>query len=415
MTHPSEPAFWAGIDWGSQSHQACVLDAAGTVLGEEAFPHSGAGLGQLLDWILGCANGSAAQVRVAIEIPHGPVVEGLLERGFQVHSINPKQLDRFRDRFSPAGAKDDRRDARVLADAVRTDPHCLRELRPLDPAIVELREWSRLADDLTAERNRLVNRVREQLWRYYPQFLELGADLGADSTLALWKLAPTPDAARRVRPSTVAKLLKKHRLRRLQADSVLAILRTAPVPVAPGVVSAATAHVRLLADRLGLLNQQARDADRALADLIAKLSGDDDLAAGQPSEQRDGAILASLPGVGRTILATLLAEASGPLHSRDYQALRCLCGVAPVTQRSGKAHRVIRRRASQPRLVNATYHWSRVAVQHDPISRAKYRALRGRGHSHGRALRSVADRLLAIACAMLRSGSLFDPQRSAAD
>ena len=85
MTHPSEPAFWAGIDWGSQSHQACVLDAAGTVLGEEAFPHSGAGLGQLLDWILGCANGSAAQVRVAIEccmsdyfdrnVPHSAVAK----------------------------------------------------------------------------------------------------------------------------------------------------------------------------------------------------------------------------------------------------------------------------------------------------------------------------------------------------
>ena len=174
MTLDSQPAFFAGIDWGSQSHQACVLDASGTVLGEKDFAHSGKGLGLLLDWILGCAAGNAGQVRVAIETPHGPVVDSLLDRGFAVHSINPKQLDRFRDRFSPAGAKDDRRDARVLADAVRTDPHCLRQLQPLDPTVVELREWSRMADDLTAERNRLANRVREQLWRYYPQFLELG-------------------------------------------------------------------------------------------------------------------------------------------------------------------------------------------------------------------------------------------------
>ena len=242
-----------------------------------------------------------------------------------MHSINPKQLDRFRDRFSPAGAKDDRRDARVLADAVRTDPHCLRQLQPLDPTVVELREWSRMADDLSAERNRLANRVREQLRRYYPQFLELGADLAADSTLALWQLAPTPDRARRVRPSSVAKLLKKHRLR---ADSVLATLRADPVTVAPGVVSAATAHVRLLAQGLGLLNRQLRDTDHSLAGLVARLSAAEEPAAGQPGEQRDGAILASLPGVGRTVIATLLAEASGPLHSRDCQALRCLCGVA---------------------------------------------------------------------------------------
>jgi len=55
------------------------------------------------------------------------------------------------------------------------------------------------------------------------------------------------------------------------------------------------------------------------------------------------------------------------------------------------------------------YHWARVAVQHDARSRAKYVALRGRGHSHGRALRSVADRLLNVACAMLKNRTLFNP------
>ena len=414
MPSQPEPAFFAGIDWSSQSHQACVLGADGDTLGEKAFPHSGEGLGQLVDWILDRTDGRAAQVRVAIETPHGPVVDSLLDRGFPVLSINPKQLDRFRDRFSPAGAKDDRRDALVLASAVRTDPHCLRELRPLDSDVIELREYSRMADDITAERTRLANRMRDQLWRYYPQFLELGADLAADWTLALWKLAPTPEAALGARPSSVAKLLKTHRLRRFKADSVLATLRSVPVTVAPGVVTAATAHIEFLAELLGVLNQRARATDRSIGKIIARLSAPKDPAPGQPREQRDGAILASLPGVGRTVLATLLAEASGPLHLREYQALRCLCGVAPVTLRSGHATRVVRRRASQPRLVNAVYHWSRVATQHDPVSKAKYQALRDRGHSHGRALRSVADRLLAVACAMLRAGTLFDPAKKSA-
>ena len=61
----------------------------------------------------------------------------------------------LRGRLSPAGAKDDRRDARVLASALRTDPHCLRRLDPTDPAIVELREWSRLGEELTRDRVRL--------------------------------------------------------------------------------------------------------------------------------------------------------------------------------------------------------------------------------------------------------------------
>jgi transposase len=103
----------------------------------------------------------------------------LMERGFRVHAINPKQLDRFRDRFSPAGAKDDSRDAEVLGDALRTDPRCFRALQPLDPVVVELREGSRMAEDLKQERNRLGNRVRELVWRFDPQMLGLADDVAA--------------------------------------------------------------------------------------------------------------------------------------------------------------------------------------------------------------------------------------------
>jgi transposase len=126
-------------------------------------------------------------------------------------------------------------------------------------------------------------------------------------------------------------------------------------------------------------------------------------------EPRDVAILKSFPGIGRITLATLLAEASAPLRRRDHHALRTLTGVAPVTKRSGKSHIVIMRYAAHRRLRNAVYHWARVAIQHDPRSHARYAALRRRGHSHGRALRGVADRLLALACTLLQQQTLFDP------
>src|SRR6266851_203498 len=84
-------------------------------------------------------------------MPHGPVVEMLMERGFQVFAVNPKQLDRF----TVAGAKDDSRDAHVLGDSLRTDRHAFRPLAVDDPAIIELREWSCMAEDQQEERSRL--------------------------------------------------------------------------------------------------------------------------------------------------------------------------------------------------------------------------------------------------------------------
>jgi hypothetical protein len=183
--------WFAGVDWGSEKHQVCLLDAAGTVVGERAFAHDGPGLAAMCDWLVSMA-GHPGTAAVAIEVPHGPVVDVLLDRGFAVHAINPKQLDRLRDRFSVAGAKDDRRDARVAAAGLRTDPHLFRPLQAGDPGVIELREWSRLAEELQQERVRLASRIRQQLWRYYPQLLELSEDVAAAWILELWSLAPTP-------------------------------------------------------------------------------------------------------------------------------------------------------------------------------------------------------------------------------
>ena len=105
----------------------------------------------------------------------------------------------------------------------------------------------------------------------------------------------------------------------------------------------------------------------------------------------------------------MLAEAGDPLARRDHAALRTLSGVAPVTKRSGKTRIVVMRYAAQVRLRQAVFHWARVAIMHDPKSRSRYGALRARGHSYGRALRAVADRLLGVACVLPRRQVLFDP------
>jgi transposase len=364
-------------------------------------------------WLMATSGAAAAfQIQVAIEVPHGPVVETLIERAFKVHAINPKQMDRFRDRFTLAGAKDDSRDAEVMASALRTDPRCFRLLASADPGVIELREWSRIAEDLGAERNRLTNRLREQLWRYFPAMLELENDLGAEWLLDLWEAVPTPEKSARIRQTTIAKLLKRHRIRRFDAAHVLDVLRRPPVQVAAGTTEAASAHIATLIARIRLVNRQIKDAHQRLDTLTTRLIPTEEAGPGQ-KKQHDVEILASLPGVGRIVLATLLAEAFDVLQRRDYAALRSLTGVAPVTKRSGKSCIVIRRQACHDRLANAMYHWARVAVQHDVTSRAKYTALRSRGHSHGRALRSVADRLLNVACAMLKTGTTFNPSLAA--
>ncbi len=283
-------AWFAGVDWASEAHHVCVVGGDGSKREERIFRHGGAGLAEMADWIAARCGGAALEdIPVAIEIPHGPVVESLMDHGFAVYSINPKQLDRFRDRYSPAGAKDDSLDARVLADALRTDLHHFRRIDPVDPVVIELRAWSRIDEELTRDRTRLSNRVREQLWRYYPQILDAVGSVVEPWVLDLWAKVPTPAKARRVQRRTLESLLKRNRIRRITADQLFDILRAPAVAVAPGTTEAAVAHIRSVSERLRLVHRQLADAKREIARLIDVLADSEDSGSDQPGAPSAGA------------------------------------------------------------------------------------------------------------------------------
>jgi len=409
--------LFVGVDWGGSQHQVCVLDRFGKIKGQRSFAHSGQALADMCAWLLSFCHDVGGVAAVAIEVPYGPVVETLLDRGFAVFFIHPKQLDRFRDRFSASGAKDDRRDARVAGEAVRTDRVHLRRLDVRDPMTICLGEWRRILSEVTDESVVLTNRLRSQLWRYYPAFLEVASDLSAAWVIALWALIPTPAAAANVTLIAVAELFKNYPVRRINAENALAKLRQPAPMVAPGTVEAAEAHCRLLFERLRLVLAQQKEAQRVIDELLAQWDcahcvDCDKLPAPDASPHLgDAKILRSFPGIGRVVLASILCDASDLVKNRDYHGLRLRAGTAPVTRQSGKTKHVVRRRACSRPLRDAIYHWARITCINGGISAARYRSLREAGHSHGRALRTIGDRLLAVACAMLRSGTLFDPQR----
>jgi transposase len=145
---------------------------------------------------------------------------------------------------------------------------------------------------------------------------------------------------------------------------------------------------------------------RPFGGTAAALAGDD--------PESDTVLLCTLPGVGDTVAAALLVEASELLAARDYGRLRCHTGIAPVTRRSGKRREVVMRRACSARLRRAMSHWACGSMQRTPSSRAIHAAARARGQSHGRALRGLADRLLRVRIATLRTRRPYDPQRSIA-
>jgi transposase len=402
--------WFVGIDWATTSHQCSVHKADGRVVVDRTVDHTGPAIAAFLEWLTEQAGGSLKRVAIAIEMPRGAVVETCLERGAAVFTLNPKQVDRFRDRVSVAGAKDDRRDAWVLASALRTDPHCFRRVQVDDPRIIQLREVARADEGLAQEMNRLMNRLREQVARVTPEWLTLAPSAGEPWFWDLLERATTPGAARRLKARTIEGLLRAHRIRRLTPTDVRRVLQRAPLTVAAGTQEAAAAHIALLLPRLRLVHTQRQACARHLESLLSTMDDEPPDGAVADHETRapsDVRIVRSLPGVGRMVASTLLAEAAALLSARDYRGLRGHSGIAPVTRQSGARRVVHMRHACSPRLRLACYHWARTSLQGDAAAKAYYSALRARGHSHGRALRSVADRWLRILMSMLTTRSLY--------
>ncbi|MBE0610460.1 MAG: IS110 family transposase [Dehalococcoidia bacterium] len=384
------PSSFAGVDWGNFTHEVCAIIQA--KVHQRSFDHSPAGLHEMVRWLSSLA--PADSVGVALEVPHGPVVEALQDGGFPVYSINPKQLDRFRDRHTVAGAKDDRRDAFVLATALQTDFERFKVVPQPDPEAVELRETSRLYESLTHDLHAHSNRLWQTLIGSAPQLLSLCK--GADEPW-FWELcervfgtAPLP------RRDWVLRLLGRHR-KKLDPDAVLAILR-APGLALPASAAVAPLQVQALVPILRVIAAQREAARAHLAVLVSKAG---DLAA----------IIDSQPGIDVILTGTLLGEARPLLEAADGDALRTLCGTAPVTRRSGKSHHVVMRRSCNLRLRSALRNWAKTAIRCEPRSREIYNDLRARGHRHERALRGLADRLLLRLVACLRDGRSYDPAR----
>jgi hypothetical protein len=299
--------WFVGIDWATEEHQVSIVDDDSKEVARKRIRNDGEGIERFTNELVERCGGKLENIAVAIEATETAVIDALLERGVAVYSLNPKQLDRFRDRHSTAGAKDDRRDAYVLADSLRTDAKLFRRIEVGDPLLIELREISRAREEIAGDITALANRLASHVRRYFVQWLELGSFHEDRWIVELFELAPTPAALKHLKRAKVEAVLSRTHVRRVDADKVLATLRKPSLPVAPGVVEAASAHARLVLPRLKIALELRSAATKRLEELLKKLevqpsrevddtgSEETEETKAQPKLHRDAAILLSLP------------------------------------------------------------------------------------------------------------------------
>lgn len=193
-------ATYAGIDWGGAHHQAAVVDDIGRELTNQRFVHDRAGINELV----AALNGLDDLAGIAIERSEGLLVERLQAEGFAVFPVSPRVSAAARERHQAAVRKNDRFDAFVLADLMRTDSWRWRPLAAQSPLQAELRAAARHRRQCVETQITVEAQLRETLIAYHPAVASLFSSVDRDATHAFLRDYPTPAAAGRVGEARMA-------------------------------------------------------------------------------------------------------------------------------------------------------------------------------------------------------------------
>ncbi|MFP4406502.1 IS110 family transposase, partial [Rhodosalinus sp.] len=177
-----------GIDAAKTTHWAVAVDDGGTVVLDRAVENDPGGL----DDLVAALRALDGEVVVGIDVL-GSVARfleaTLLAGGFALVHTPGLAVNRAGQGFAGGAAKSDPRDARTIAELVRT-----RDLRPILPdadTVVALRLKVGRRRDLTADQTRRLTRLRGLLCGIFPG-LERGLDVTCKGPLVLLTRFVTP-------------------------------------------------------------------------------------------------------------------------------------------------------------------------------------------------------------------------------
>ena len=378
--------IFVGVDWAEDHHDIDIRDDLGGQLAAKRVVHGVEGIAALHELVASHGD-DPTEVVAGIETDRGLLVASLVAAGYQVFAINPRAVDRYRDRHALSGAKSDARDAMVLAELVRTDRHHHRPVAGDSDDVEGLKILARNHQNLIWARTRHVLQLRSMLREYYPAMLAANdGHAGTRDALALLAAAPEPAKGQALSRTRIRSILARAgRQRNLDrtAQRDHGELHAPQLEATPAVSSACAASAVAMVAVIKAMNDQIEVLGSELE--------------GRFGEHPDATIIESQPGLGIVLGARVLGEfGDDPNRYADAKARRNYAGTSPITRASGKSSVVVARFVRNHRLADACDRWAFASLSSSPGARRYYDELRAAGKTHGQALRALSNRLVGI-------------------
>ncbi len=386
--------LFTGIDWSDQTLDFYLQDEQDNPLVQGQVKISMDGLIDMFGQLE--KHGRPEEISIATETPHGSWIQAILDRGYQVYPVNPGSINKFREALYNQGDKTDKIDRRVIAKFLNTFHKSLKPLKPDSNEIIVLRVATQNRLRLVEEQTAKTNELKCLLKCHYPAFLELFSGLKSNIALDFLQDFPTQDKMTGLTPKQLEKWLKKHSYpSMIRFEKMVEILKTPALPIAKHLQEANVSLICYLARSLQALITEIKACDKAINDHLDGLPEAD--------------WIRSLPGAGDVLAPALLAcLGRDPKRFESTSKAQAFFGTAPVTEQSGKYHRVYFRYGCW-KYARRTFHlFAAQTLKYCSWARAFYEKQRNRGKTHHTALRSLAHKWVKILLAMKRSGSCYD-------
>ena len=389
-----------GLDWGDQRHDIALQVADTATVETSRLDHTPAAIAAWLATLAERFQG--APIGIALETSRGAIVHALLEAPFIVlYPIQPRSLKRFREAFSPNGAKDDTPDARLLLALLVHHRAQLAPLRLDEAATRTVAHLVRHRRTLVEQRTQVSLMLQAALKEYFPLALHVaGDDLSAPLAGAFLARWPTLEALQRARPATVRAFYTRHHCRSAAriTERLDAIATAVPLTTDPALIAPTARYVQALARQARALTASIGEFDTAIAAAFAA--------------HPDAALFRSIPGAG-AVLAPRVLAAFGADRTRypSPEDVQRAAGIAPITIRSGKSCVVTWRWATSPFLRQTFHELAAASIRTTEWARTYYARQRQRGKSHHTAVRALAFKWIRILWRCWQDRTPYDDAR----
>ncbi|MFT5839740.1 MAG: hypothetical protein ACI9UT_002247 [Flavobacteriales bacterium] len=389
---------FVGLDWADKKHDICVQTQGNDERVFEVIKHSPESVDE---WVNALHKLVKGEIAIAVELNKGPIVYALQKYSFvTVYPIHGLTLARYRQAMFPSGAKDDPSDAELALDMMLNYPKKVTALKPSSEhtrtlaLLVEQRRL--LVDDKRRHANRLINALKQ----YYTQPLEWFSHRNTELFCKFLIRFPDLNVLKRVRTSSVAKLLNSCGGRGTvkTPERVASIKAAVPLTNDMSLIVPYQTFVVSLSKQMLVLIYNIRAYDQQIEKLF--------------NEMEDAHIFNSLPGTGPCLAPRLMA-ALGEDKSRfnSAQEIQNYAGLSPVTERSGQKDWVHWRWQCAKFVRQSFIEWAAKSVGQSYWAGLYYAQQKAKGNSHQAAVRSLAYKWVRILFRCWKKGVAYDESK----